>query len=286
MTTISAAIVADSLSPEGQRLTTMELVYPRFIHAEFMTHRQFSRNASSSRAIPVERLIADIEQDPAVPLFWGKNQKGMQAGEELGAKDREYAEQEWRSSLKMSVAAARNAADHGLHKQIVNRLLEPFAHIRVLVTATEWANFFALRLHSDAEPHIQLLAQRMAAAMETSSPVLRAYDSWHLPYVTPEDYASLTSDELRAVSVARCARVSYKTHDNRVPKIDEDLALYRRLVESQPLHASPAEHQARPDEPMIGDDRGVLAWKHASQHGNFVGWRQYRKFLEQHGAFS
>lgn len=283
MTTISAKVIADSVSaPGGQRITTMQLRYPRFIHAEFMTHRQFSRNASSSRAVPVERLIEDIQRDPAMPMFWGSNQKGMQAGEEsnalvtvrvllhgnnqfVGLRDMALDKEEaWRDAMKHAITAAKGFSDAGYHKQIANRLLEPFSHINVVVTSTEWSNFFALRLHPDAEPHMQVLARAMKEAMDTSVPKTIGPDGHHAPYADEVD----ARHKVRA-SVARCARVSYLTHDGKEPKLEDDIALYDRLVGSVPLHASPAEHQATPDP------------KHHNREfwGNFQGWIQHRKTL-------
>lgn len=289
MTTISAKVIADSISDNGKRITTMQLRYPRFIHAEFMTHRQFSRNASSSRAVPVSRLIADMQDDPAMPLVWGKNQKGMQADEEcstmvvvprtisvddLGTptQTKNFAlsnQDAWLIAMDNAIKMARYFDEAGYHKQIVNRLLEPFSHINVVVTATEWSNFFALRLHRDAEPHMQMLALAMKQAMDKSSPETLARGQWHTPYVHRDNRTK--EDDFAAVklSVARCARVSYLTHDGKEPYPDEDLKLYDRLVGSVPLHASPAEHQAMPDP---GGQ-----WPH--QWGNFQGWVQYRKTL-------
>ena len=306
--TISAQIIADSISPTGKRLTTLQLRYPRFIHAEFMTHRAFSRNASSSRAIPVARMIADIRADTAMPKYWGANQKGMQAGEELDAmitglpvlvtKDKKQLyglgevaslypdipnmggfgeghdvdkEEAWCQAREFAIAVAQAYDRAGYHKQIVNRVLEPFMHINVLVTATEWDNFFALRDHPDAEPHIQELARTMKAAMFENPPALLEQNEWHLPYVRPDEYSRAGAIK---VSVARCARVSYLTHDGRETTFDEDLQLYKRLL-STPLHASPMEHQAE------YDDRTQGWWSNPDLHGNLVGWKQYRKMLEQ-----
>jgi len=184
--TITAKIIADSVSPDGVRITTMQLRYPRFIHAEFLTHRMFSRNASSSRAIPVERLIADIEADHAMPVYWGKNQKGMQAREECDGRVKSWefgpspsefgggmswtAEEAWHFARDNAIKMARAFHEAGYHKQIVNRLLEPFSHINVLVTATDWANFYALRRHEDAQPEMKALADAMWEAQQASEP--------------------------------------------------------------------------------------------------------------------
>ena len=169
-------------------------------------------------------------------------------------------------------------AERGAHKQIVNRIIEPWCHINVVVTATEWANFFALRRDAAAQPEMKALADAMHEAMQNSSPKLLQPGQWHLPYADFEDQGQSWSpgDDPIRESVARCARVSYLTQEGKKPSTGEDLALYERLVVSQPLHASPAEHQATPDERVCDI---MEPWRHWSQHGNFVGWRQYRKML-------
>lgn len=290
MTTISAKIIADSVGMHAPRLTTMQLRYPRAIHAEFMTHRQFSRNASSSRAIPVKRLIQDVINDPFIPLHWGKTQKGMQADQENDAKltftdiatneqwqvDRQEA---WLNHMNDTVRVAEAFDIAGYHKQLVNRLLEPFAHINVVVTSTEWSNFFALRDHPDAEPHIAMLARAMKDAMDASEPLYLLEGEWHLPYTQHDQQYDL--DDLVRVSVARCARVSYMTHDGTIPVFDADLKLSDQLLGSIPLHASPAEHQARVARTVSykPPQTGVM-WPEGDKHGNFAqGWVQYRKTL-------
>jgi thymidylate synthase ThyX len=290
--TISAKIITDSFSPDNVRLTTMQLRYPKFIHGEFMTHRVFSRNASSSRAIPVERLIKDVIEDPVYPSFWGKNQKGMQAAEEnsetvpvrmsyLPTSSSEHLDKKeaWDVARERAVELARAFAAAGYHKQIVNRLLEPFCHINVVVTATEWSNFFALRCHPDAQPEMRELAEKMRDAMSSSKPRLVDAGEWHLPYVSLYERDQLPVVTLRKISTARCARVSYLTQDGRDPNMAEDLALYNHLVGSVPLHASPAEHQATPADPA--DPLAPTRWKLPLLHGNFIGWIQNRKLIEK-----
>ena len=266
--TIKAQVICDSISPEGIRLTTLQLRYPRFIHAEFMTHRQFSRNASSSRAIPVKKLVEDVVNDPVYPLHWGANQKGMQAAEECDAPvdishpmSREMA---WDVARGHAIMYAKAFDNAGYHKQIVNRLLEPFSHINVVCTATEWTNFFALRDHSAAQPEIRRLAKEMRDRMEWSLPQKLDYGEWHLPYVTDEERGN--AQVAIKCSVARCARVSYLTYEQKKPNTEEDLKLYERLLGAQPIHASPSEHQATPG------NGGLL-------NGNFNGWHQFRKMI-------
>lgn len=316
MTTITAKMIEDSVSEAGIRLTTMQLRYPRWIHAEGRTHRQLaleeeleygvtygtgvvttpslmhdpnlSRNASSSRAIPVERLVKDVLDDPAIPVYWGANQRGMQAGAECNEPIltphgyRVTREEAWLEARDRAVEVALSFDRAGYHKQIVNRLLEPFSHINVVVTATEWTNFFALRIHKDAEPHINLLATLMRDAMDASTPRTLRYGQWHLPYVLPVEIDAMGGREdptgdLRLISVARNARLSYLTHDGKPPAVMQDLDLARRLIGSVPLHASPAEHQARPDRQVVLP--GYHGWENAELHGNFRGWVQHRKIL-------
>ena len=268
--TIMAKIVADSVSQQDVRLCTLQLRYPKFIHGEFMTHRAFSRNASSSRAIPVERLIQDVLDDPAMPVFWGKNRPGMQATEPMQAWEEDEAVEAWLRARDAAVAHARRLASMGVHKQLVNRVIEPWCHINVVVTATDWANFFALRCHPDAQPEMRVLAEAMRDVLAASTPKPLRLGEWHLPFVNNDEWRNWPPDlvvggdgysgeecnaNLVKLSVARCARVSYLTHDGKTPDVEADLALYERLVGSTPLHASPAEHQATPDEwgHKIGD---------------------------------
>lgn len=284
--TITAKSVLASESPDGVRIDTLLLRYPRFIHAEFMTHRQFSRNASSSRAIPVERLIADVENDPAIPIFWGKNQKGMQAREELDDEGQECAIDSWLAAKDNAVRVASSMAASGLHKQIVNRILEPFAHINVVVTATKWNNFFALRIHEDAQPEIKALAEAMRGAIDGATPQILSYGEWHLPFVNSDEiaeYGGLTdpSGNLRVVSAARCARTSYKTHDGRVSSLEEDITLGERLTKSRPFHASPFEHPATPDILITVNPGNRTEWFEPENHRNFTGWMQNRAFMEK-----
>ena len=275
MTTISATIVADSASIHGARITTFQLRYPRWIHGEFMTHRAFARNASSSRAIPVKKMIAGIEADPAFPVHLGKHQSGMQADEQISDPTaRSAARALWRQALRASVLAAKDLVDVcGVAKQVANRLTEPFQHMDVIVTATDWDNFFALRCHPAAEPTIRVLAWSIADAYfgPDAKPLAVAPGGWHLPYIQDGERLTLPIDVLIKCSAARCARVSYKTHDGAFPKVAEDLALYDRLLaglslgDGEPGHMSPLEHPCTPLEDAV------------SRSGPFRGWKQHRK---------
>lgn len=285
--TISAKAIAHSrpswADGASHDLFTLELKYPRFIHSEFLTHRMFSRNASSSRAIPVQRVVEAVAHDPVAPVYWGANRPGMQAREELHPAEQERALAEWRAARIDVLDHVFRLNDMGVHKQVINRLLEPWSHITVVVTATEWSNFFALRDHPDAQPEIQALARAMRAAMQESEPVVLEAGEWHLPYCVTGP--GPTMDERLASSVAGCARVSYGRHDGGQRSIAEDIRLASRLQESG--HWSPFEHQATPmQEPEWDGHRGGweagvthMDWGDRFWSGNLRGWVQYRQLV-------
>lgn len=279
MNGFEAKVIEDSINTAGVRLTTMQLRYPRFFHSEFMTHRVFSRNASSSRAIPVAKMLEQISSEPAMPIHWGQNQPGMQASTEVQHVG--YAMDLWKHAAVAAATTAKAMNEMGLHKQVVNRILEPFQFISVVVTATEWDNFFLLRNHADAQPEIKYLAQLMKEAMDCSVPQFRYKneagvidgEEWHLPYVTYKERQFYCDKPLllAKISSARCARVSYLTHEGKEPAIDKDLELYERLVGSVPIHASPTEHPAR-----VAKDHKAEKW-----YKNFRGWKQHRIDVEE-----
>lgn len=306
---IKASVIADSVHPEtGTRITTFELVYPRFIHSEFMTHRVFNRNASSSRAIPTAKFIEQVRNEPVMPSHWGKNQKGMQAEEELTPAEIEDAKFIWDNAASAAAVYAEQLRRGQVHKQIVNRILEPFTHIRVVVTSTSWANFYGLRDHEDAQPEIRLLAQAMKKAHEESVPQKLKKGDWHLPYIRSVDcdnaynhckYQRITRDEpsneeilglLLKVSAARCARASYNNFEGKPSTISDDLDLFAKLVEKQPIHASPTEHQATPmnlGEKYVNNmnpvtwEQGVTSMDKEGNlySGNLLHFIQFRKLI-------
>lgn len=261
---ITAKIIADSISPLNCRLTTFLLTYPRFTHSEFMTHRVFSRNAASSRARPISHLIREAEFEPAIPIFWGKNQKGMQAMEELEGIDRELTIESWNFARLDAIKHAKMLNHLGLHKQLVNRILEPYTHITVLCSATEYGNFFNLRAHVDAQPEIQELAFQMLNAYETSVPNFLNVGEWHFPFADKFLTDDLCVNKKLEICTARAARLSYMTFDNRI-SYDDDKRLHDDLVKSG--HWSPFEHCA-------------VALDNSEFRGNFRGWLQYRKLFQ------
>lgn len=268
-----AKILADSVNPVGCRLTTFELTYPRFIHSEFMTHRMISRNSASSRAIPIEKMVRRVQLDPVVPIWWGKAQPGMQAREEVDRLSRQIAEDTWLLARDKNIELVQRLIDIGLHKQIPNRLLEPWMWITVIASATDWRHFFELRNHPDAEPHMQQIAVKMEEVYTHSIPVVMSPTYWHLPLWRLDD--SLDDNFLVSsdphypamVSAGRCARVSYLTHDGK-RDLQADYDLCQKLATNKPMHASPLEHPA-------------VALDSDERIGNFRGWKQLRKFYPE-----
>ena len=309
----SAKVIADSVSPQGVRLSTFRVTLHRFVLAELNTHRTLSRNSASSRAIPVRKQIDQVADNLAWPVSWPAEQKGMQGGQELPEMAREDAMVDWEFASRDALHRARNQFERGLHKSVTNRLLEPFMWHTVVLTATAWENFFAQRLDADAQPEIRVAAEAMKAAMDASTPVRLDEGQWHLPYVIDDEETSkqvfarpdVQSDEafwslLTKISAARCARVSYLTQEGK-RDIQADLDLYDRLITSRagsgkPLHWSPLEHVATPwdwnrqegcihfgqDPALVGieDTFDCVPLDHLPRTGNLLGWRSLRTEVE------
>lgn len=287
MNSISAEVIADSISPKGHRITTFRLIYPRFVHSEFMTHRLFSRNSSSSRAIPVQVMLDQIRSTPAYPVHWGRNQSGMQAKEELDSANIAHCKALWRNASHIAADYAQAMADLGLHKQVSNRLVEPFQMMNVILTATEYHNFFHLRNHSDADPNIQALSLAMYDSLSKSRPNILIEGEWHTPFVPYIDKQYWVEDTPVPLEVARnisasvCAQVSFRKEDLSLEKAER---IIDRLINSDPCHASPVEHQATPISANHSNWRGTPGITHTTKNGdlwsgNFNGWIQYRKLL-------
>lgn len=296
---ITAKIIADSITKDGERITTFELEYPRFIHGELMTHRLFSRNAASSRAIPIDKMINQVEDTPAMPVEWGLNQAGMQAGEVH--KSPATCEWAWKQGVKRAVETAREHQALGLHKQIVNRWLEVAQVMKTIVTATEFDNFFWLRCHPAAQPEIHVLADKMYELYTQNEPNILKPGEWHVPYVSVEWCAggsgiiygregltSLTLEEAQKISASCCAQVSYRLLDWSLTKA---VKIFDMLVTMTPVHASPFEHIATPLEVPENLESWEWDWEdvagitHVDKVGNYwsgnlKGWIQYRQLLD------
>jgi thymidylate synthase ThyX len=329
-------IIADSINSKNKRLTTYILEYPRFVHAELMTHRMFSKNAASSRAIPIEKMIQQVIDNPAMPVWWGKNQSGMQAKEELGEeKYIEYwsslieetkyckeaeakylpesyllisaidlAKRKWIEARDEAIKHVRFLNSIGLHKQIANRILEPWFNIRIILSGTEFENFFALRAHPDAQPEIQALAYLMLEQYNKSEPKKLKAGEWHIPFGDKIDkerlwnlvnsWESDRNDEPAScywgtnqdgfeeakikIAIARCARISYHNYEGK-DDYQADITLCDRLFGSVPRHLSPTEHvaQAQDDDKFIGNFAGFKQFRYMFDDQNLTDGRVVRK---------
>lgn len=317
-TNISAKVVCDSVSEQGCRITTFELEYNRFIHGELLTNRAFSRNCSSSRAIPIKKMIKYTEDNMAMPLYYGSRKSGMQAGFEL--KSTWLPKLLWKSCFKVAKYTALAMDKLGLHKQIPNRLLEPWQMIKVVVTATDFDNFFNLRIEGAAQPEIAMLAHKMWLAREASSPQMLKDGQYHLPYVdtyemshkeqdaqnennqyyflTNDASKELTLEDAIKISAASCAAQSYRTESMTLKKANK---IFDMLIKDKTLHASPFENIATPiiasNENYNANNGDLLPpadWDKGVTHincegelysGNFKGWIQYRHLLDNNTCY-
>lgn len=262
---ISAKIILDSVNTNHNRLTTFEVTFHRFLLPEFNTHRVFARNSASSRAIPFRKTSQRVKDNPAIPHSFPLEQPGMSGGNELPRRKREAAERRWIKASKSANRHAKKLAKLGVHKSVVNRLIEPFSWHTVIVTATEWDGFWQQRCHEAAQPEFRVLALQMMELYDNSTPTLLQPGEWHLPLIQPDE-VDFPLEIKQKLSTARCARVSYLTHDG-IRDIDKDIDLFNKLVVREignhnPIHWSPLEHVATP---KLEDTLGC-----------FVGWEQFR----------
>ena len=271
----SAQVIKHSVTEWGQEIVTFELEYPRIVHSEALTHRVVSRNSSSSRAIPVMTMIKSIWNNTAGPVHWGKNQAGMAAKEALTGWRLAAAKGIWGFAAKTNCVFSFLLSKVGAHKQISNRITEPFSFIKIVATATSWDNFFALRNHEAAQPEIQDLARKMQEVYRLSIPKVLKEGEWHLPYVDSQE--GMTEDQALKLSTSLCAQTSYRKSDESNEKAAK---IYGLLIDSNPIHFSPCEHQATPfsDQSSIfftHEDKLGRLWS-----GNFCGWGQYRQKIQ------
>ena len=297
---ISAKVIAHSTCNDTQ-LVTFELEYPRFIHSEFMTHRMLSKNSASSRAIPIATMHDHIIRNPQRPVHWGKNQPGMSAKEEVGGYTKDAAIMVWDGAMTQAISHAKVLSDMGLHKQVANRLTEPFMQMKVVCSGTEWANFFHLRNHQDADPTIHALAKTMWEALDSSLPLYLHPGEWHLPYIDVEpesdslryyvDGQEIELETAKMISASCCAQVSYRKEDT---SIDKAKMIFDKLINSKPVHASPVEHQATPMDIDSMDVYDPECWQEGVTHrsrngdmwsGNFRNWIQHRQLIKDHAVW-
>ena len=274
----AAKVIEDSISECSPRLSSIQVTFPRIILAEVNTHRVFSRNYRSSRAVPVAKLIEEVRKEPYEPYVWLKNKPGMQASEPMSDSEIDRARSAWRTGADLAATTAECLMKLGLHKQWTNRIIEPYLYVHGLITSVEWENFFSLRQHADAQPEFEALANAIYDALANSTPKVLKPGEWgHLPYVRGTERSTFKPMDLVKLSVARVARVSYFTFEGKEPDPEADFKLYDKLVGSKPIHASPAEAQAMPDSPSVYQDD----WLNPHLHGNLKGWVQFRQAVTQ-----
>jgi thymidylate synthase ThyX len=293
MSQIDAKVIAHSISEAGKQVASIQVTAHRFILAEINTHRVLSRNYRSSRAVPTAKLIDEVATAPAMPVYWGKSQPGMQAEEELTGVELEAMKRQWGYAAYEAALRARIMLGRNGHKQIVNRVLEPYLYVHGIITSTEWDNFFKLRRDATAQPEFKALADAMYDVLQASQPNFLKEGAWHLPYVSSADADQFDAEiclgeyeevlaGLRKISTARCARVTYKVFDeDRPSRLDEDIQLHDRLMAQG--HWSPFEHACTPDGALRkeGPVKPWYDWYNSNEHGNFVGWRQYRRQIPE-----
>lgn len=309
-TNISAKVICDSISEQGVRLTTFEIEYPRIVMSEFNTMRAISKNSSSSRAIPVSKMLEHTKNINLKPIYFGSKKSGMQAGEELRGDKLLEANQVWERAMTSAVANANILDSVGAAKEVCNRLVEPFQLVKVVCSATDWDNFFNLRLHPDSDPNICMLAYKMYEAMQESKPIELKAGEWHLPFVNvgwngkgemcyaDEDFNFVELEQAIKLSAASCASVSYRTEGMTLEKADK---IFDMLIKAEVIHSSPFEHLATPVSKEVEIENsdyltvGFInkasdsnTWQQGVTHmnkqgqlcsGNLRGWVQYRHSL-------
>ena len=326
MTTSASLIQASYYVRDGKKypIITMEIEYPRIIHSEFMTHRLFSRNSASSRAIPVAKVNERVLADPAMPVRFGKNQAGMQDygdGHVVLVKHPRKVhpvtkhpsmlspDWAWRDAAEDAVLWSKAFADAGYHKQVCNRLTEPFQWMKVVVTATNWDNFFWLRCHKDADPTMKDLADKMLVVYNEALENAMELEAgeWHVPYVERKrdkdgklcyyvEDKEVGVEVAKQVSTSCCAQVSYRLLDSSTDKAS---SIFSKFADAERVHASPFEHQASPIRESRWNDAwygslntsSPFTWDVGITHmdkdgefwsGNFKGWIQHRQLIPNH----
>jgi hypothetical protein len=309
-----AKVIVDSVSPVGDRLTTLEVEYPHAVHKDIMTHRMFDRNYQSFRAFPPERVIESIASDPFIPDQFRSRVKGMSEGDALDTYNQNFLNHVWEGYIRDSLDAAEVLLDHEVAKAQINFILQDLTWIRGIITSTDWDNFWALRSWPDnVRPEVKRIAGMMEEAYKGSTPQKLQYGQWHLPYVTDEEHEALdivreersdmaqgVLENLKKLSAARCARISYLTHTGHRDN-SEDIRLFENLRSNG--HMSPFGHQARPfsktewtaihsaasaiaNTPGLETNVRNLMTRQLFYRANLRGWHQFRKDIPNESDFS
>jgi len=265
MNEITTKLIAFSeCEATGKKIATFVLYVPKFIQPHINSHRSLSRNAASSRAVPAKKMRSRVIKTPFVPVYFGENKAGMASGEAIKGLRLFVIKRVWLWSRYVACFFHYIGEKAGLHKEILNRLIESWIMTEIVLTGTEWANFLKLRDNQAAQPEIQVVAKQIINIFESNKPTRLKVGEWHLPFVKAEE-KSLDLELQKKISAARCARVSYFLFDGKTSTSESDVKLCEKLSSSG--HWSPFEHVAQ----ALGTPE---------RSGNFVGWKQYRKEFE------
>lgn len=291
---IKSEIVADSVCAEtGKRLTTFVIEYPRFILAELNTHRMLGKNSSSSRAIPINTILKAILTNPAMPVHWGKNKSGMQADGELSKFRQKLGKAAWVAGAYLAVSVSWVLSKIGTHKQVANRVTEPYQWMRTVITGTEWENLWWLRNHPDAQPEFKALVEMMQREYESVEPKVLSKGEWHTPFYRDGFWSAVEGgevdkygyklEEALKISVSCAAQTSFRRNDDTLEKAVRIYGMLNIGSETEPMHASPAEHQGTP----MGKDIELIEFGVTAKHkqlgymsGNLAGWIQFRQLFQ------
>lgn len=259
---ISVQLLLYSQSESGKKIATFVVTMPKFIQAQINSHRMLSRNAASSRAMPSKIIRRRVLKNPFLPIEFSKNQSGMRGGEKFKGIKLFFVKKIWLWSRYIPCFFHYLGEKLKIHKEVLNRIIEPWMFTQVLITATEWGNFLKLRIDNSSQPEIQYIAKEIKKLLDNNNPNILKHSEWHLPFINEEEKMKFSLDELKKISTARCARVSYKLYDGKDSNLLKDVELCEKLISGG--HWSPFEHIATPEE-------------HGERISNFIGWKQYRK---------
>jgi thymidylate synthase ThyX len=248
-----------------KRLATFTIKIPKFIWGHIKSHRALSSNSASSRAIPARKIRQKVLYSPFIPVYFGFDKPGMQSGDALKGLRLLLAKKIWLWARLFPVFFHYLGEKLGVHKEVINRIIEPWLVVDIIVSGTEWKNFMTLREHEAAQPEMQIVAAEIKSLLQSTKPSLISEGEWHLPFILDKE-KKLGVETKKKISAARCARISYALFNGETSSVDNDIKLYEKLTSSG--HWSPLEHQAQ-------------AMSELKSSGNFIGWKQFRKEFEK-----
>lgn len=210
-------IVADSINNKKDRLTTFVITIPRIILSEFNTHRMFSRNSASSRAIPYKKMLERVQRNPFIPVAWQKDHSGMQGTEYITDQNHiNSCISKWLKARNYALEVSENLSSFGVTKQICNRLLEPFLWHTVIITSGKEGlnNFFDLRC-----PKYVIPIDKNQQVFKSKKDLLKSVSGWWTPNVKPmEDLDWLQINQSGAdIHIQPIAELMWDSYNNSTP---------------------------------------------------------------------